>query len=239
MKKRYPAIAQQIMEEIRSGAFSVGDPMPSEAELCARFEASRSAVRGALAILQKLGVIERKQGAATRIRATEAAPTYVHSMTATGDLMEFAGPSWRKVHRINSIVADEALAERLDKRPGRRWLHISQTRHIDSQPNPVGWTDVYLSAEYPDIAEDIGSYPGLVYSLLEERHGILIQKIRQSINAVPVPEAIAERLEVQPGDPALELTRNYLDAEERSLIVSLSILPSKSYSYEITLTRQA
>ncbi|MDR5905593.1 GntR family transcriptional regulator [Franzmannia qiaohouensis] len=238
MKKRYTNVAQRIMQDIRSGGFQVGDPMPSEAELCAQFGVSRSTIRSALSQLQRLGLLERKQGAATRIKATEASPTYVHAMTASGDLLQFAGPSWRKVHGATYIVADEALAEQLDQRPGRRWVRISQTRHVESQQAPVGWTDVYLCERYADIVDEIPEYSGLIYALLEERHPVLVHEIRQAVSAVPVPEHLADELEVAAGDHALELTRHYLDAEGESLIVAISILPAQHYRYEIRLKRQ-
>lgn len=239
MKKRYTDVAQGIMKDIRSGGFKVGDAMPSEAELCQRFSASRSTIRSALSQLQALGLVERKQGAATRITATQAGPTYVHAMMASGDLLQFAGPSWRRVQNICHVVADDSLATQLNCRPGKHWVCISQTRHIESQVAPVGWTDVYLCQCYDDIVEDIADYGGLIYSLLEERHSVLIHEIRQSISAVPVPEYLAVKLNVPAGDHALQLTRNYLNVENESLIVSISILPAKNYSYEISLKRQA
>ncbi|WP_029620651.1 GntR family transcriptional regulator [Pseudorhizobium marinum] len=238
MKKRYAEVAAQIMADLKTGDHRRGDLMPSEAVLSARFDASRSTIRSAMAELEKLGLIERKQGAATRILSTEPPPTYVHSMSTTGDLMQFAGPSRREVREIGPIVADEALANQLKDRPGRRWIRIRQTRHIESLASPVGWTDVYLSEKYADIAADVPGYSGLVYSLLEERHGVIIHEIRQSIRAAPVPEEVASTLQVAPGGHALELRRNYLDKDAISQIITLSILPAEHYHYDITLRRQ-
>ena len=85
---------------------------------------------------------------------------------------------------------------------------IRQTRHIQSLAFPVGWTDVHLSEQYADIAADVPDYLGLVYSLLEERHGVIIHEIRRSIRAVPIPEDLAEALHVVPAGHALELRRN-------------------------------
>ncbi|MCG7602086.1 GntR family transcriptional regulator [Halomonas sp. McH1-25] len=238
MKKRYTDVARRIMQDIRAGGMQVGDPMPSEAELCARFGVSRSTIRSALSQLQTLGFVERKQGAATRVTATQAAPTYVHAMMASNDLLQFAGPSWRKVQSITPLIADEELASQLDKQPGKHWVRISQTRHIESQSAPVGWTDVYLCQRYADIVSEIPEYPGLIYTLLEERHQVLIHEIRQTVSAVPVPEYLAERLDVATGDHALRLTRHYLDAEGESLLISINILPANNYRYEIRLMRQ-
>ena len=239
MKKRYRDVAARIMADLKAGVLKTGDAMPSETVLCERFDASRSTIRNAMAELEKLGLIERKQGAATRILSTEPTQTYVHSMSAAGDLMQFAGPSWRKVHKTAAIVADENLAQKLQDRPGRHWIRISQTRHIDTLSAPVGWTDVYLSQEYADIVEEIPTYPGLVYSLLEARHDVVIHEIQQSIGAGPVPRELADILQVEIGDHALELRRNYLDKDGVGLIITLSILPAQHYSYDITLQRRA
>lgn len=239
MKKRYRDVAARIMADLKAGLLKTGDTMPSEAVLCERFGASRSTIRNAMAELEKLGLIERKQGAATRILSTEPTQTYVHSMSASGDLMQFAGPSWRKVHETTSIVADESLARALQDRPGRHWVRISQTRHIDTLSVPVGWTDVYLSQDYSDIAAEVPTYPGLVYSLLEDRHDVVIHEIQQSIRATPVPSELAKILQVEPGDHALELRRTYLDKDGCGQIISLSVLPAQHYSYDITLRRQA
>lgn len=239
MKKRYHMVAARIMAELRSGTIKVGDPMPSEAVLCTRFDASRSTIRSAMAELERLGLIERRQGAATRVISTEPPPTYVHSMSAADDLMQFAGPSWREVRETLPVVADEALAARLNDRPGRRWILIRQTRHVREQAAPVGWTDVYLDEEYADIAPEVPDYPGLVYALLEERHDVVIHEIRQSISAVPVPADLAEPLQVSAGSRALQLQRHYRDAGGVNRIITVSVLPAENYRYEITLRRQA
>ena len=108
-----------------------------------------------------------------------------------------------------------------------------------SQAAPVGWTDVYLDASYADIAEEVPSYAGLVYSLLEERHDVLIHENRQTVRAAPVSAELAEVLQVVPGDHALEMRRSYFDRVGEAQIISLSILSAQNYSYEITLRRQA
>lgn len=238
MKIRYVAVAERLVEDIKSGRYPVDGLLPSEPELTREFDCSRSTIRAALAQLQTLGLVERRQGAGTRVRAREAGPLYVHSMAATGDLMQFAGPSRRQVHETEALVADEELAPRLDARPGRRWLRIGQTRHLDTLPKAVCWTDVYIAAEYADIREDIAAYGGLIYTLLEQRFDVTVSDIIQSIRAVGVDPALAARLEVAPGSHALELTRRYRDAAHRCLIVSISVLPADNYTYEILLKRQ-
>jgi GntR family transcriptional regulator len=236
---RHRQVADRIVSDIRSGQFAVGSLLPSEPILAAEYGVSRSTLRAALATLQGLGIVDRKQGAGTRVCAGEAAPVYVHSMIASGDLLQFAGPSTRQIQEVEHLVADEALALRLDARPGRRWIRIGQTRHIASSDTPVCWTDVYLPAEYGDLLNEISTYTGLIYTLIEQRYGVTISEILQRIRAIDTPANLMARFGADVGTKALELTRRYRSSSGQCEMISISVLPENTYSYEITLTRKA
>ncbi|MGV3654499.1 MAG: GntR family transcriptional regulator [Noviherbaspirillum sp.] len=236
---RHHQVARRIVSDIRSGQFAIGSLLPSEPILAAEYGVSRSTLRAALATLQSLGIVDRKRGAGTRVCASEAAPIYVHSMIASGDLMQFAGPSTRHIQEIERLVADEALALRLDERPGRRWVRIGQTRHIANSDTPVCWTDVYLSAEYSDLLNEIPTYDGLIYTLIEQRYGVMISEISQRIRAIDIPPNLMTCFGSGAGTKALELTRRYRSSSGHCEMISISVLPEKTYSYEITLTRKA
>lgn len=239
MSQRYIEVADLIRADIRSGRTPVGSFLPSEPVLADRLGVSRSTVRAALSHLQGLGMVTRRRGAGTRVAAAEAAPMYVHSMVASGDQLQFAGPTRRVVQRLDDIIADEALAPRLDNRPGRHWLRIGQTRHVDDNPVPVCWTDVYVSQAYADIRHDIETYQGLVYTLLEERFGVIIARIDQSLRAIGLPQEYAAILEAPADSHALELTRRYRNAAQECEIISISYLPSGRFTYDLTLRRVA
>ncbi len=53
---------QQIKNEILSGAYKIGDRIPTEKDLCQQLGVGRSTVREALRMLKALGFIEVKQG---------------------------------------------------------------------------------------------------------------------------------------------------------------------------------
>jgi DNA-binding FadR family transcriptional regulator len=65
-------IADRLRQEILIGQYRVGERMPSERDLAARFEASRGAVREALSQLEQQGVIEIQPGGA-RVKPLEQA----------------------------------------------------------------------------------------------------------------------------------------------------------------------
>lgn len=65
MTKRKPLstiVAENLVEQIRSGALKPGQQLPTEAELCASFDVSRTVVREAVARLRSDGMVVPHQG---------------------------------------------------------------------------------------------------------------------------------------------------------------------------------
>ena len=56
-------VVLQLREQIENGSFSVGDRLPSEAQLTDAFSVSRTVVREAIATLRADGLVEPRQGA--------------------------------------------------------------------------------------------------------------------------------------------------------------------------------
>ncbi|MEU1228696.1 GntR family transcriptional regulator [Streptomyces sp. NPDC005828] len=57
-----------MVEVIADDALDVGDPYPSESQLCTRFEVSRTAVRHALAQMEGSGLLRTVQGKGRTVR---------------------------------------------------------------------------------------------------------------------------------------------------------------------------
>ena len=68
--KKYMHIAQTLEEEICAGRWAVGERLPIEPELCARFDVARQTLRQAVGVLEEQGLVERLQGSGTYVRAT-------------------------------------------------------------------------------------------------------------------------------------------------------------------------
>jgi len=61
----YYQLQEILHQQIASGRFRVGDPLPSEGELCRMFDVSRIVVRQALEVLEDDGEVVRLQGKGT------------------------------------------------------------------------------------------------------------------------------------------------------------------------------
>ncbi|MBW8088510.1 GntR family transcriptional regulator [Streptomyces hygroscopicus subsp. hygroscopicus] len=65
-------LVERMTELITATPLAVGDPYPSEARLCEHFEASRTAVRRALAQMEGQGLLATVQGKGRTVRALPA-----------------------------------------------------------------------------------------------------------------------------------------------------------------------
>lgn len=66
-KFKYDIVADQILEEIRTGVWSVGDKLPAEAKLMERYGVSRVCLREALKKLSVIGILRIVQGDGTYV----------------------------------------------------------------------------------------------------------------------------------------------------------------------------
>lgn len=60
-----PEIVEQIAERIRTGMIEAGTKLPTEAEIMAEFQVSRTVIREALSRLQASGLVETRHGIGT------------------------------------------------------------------------------------------------------------------------------------------------------------------------------
>ncbi|OLO27880.1 transcriptional regulator [Alkalihalophilus pseudofirmus] len=70
--KLYIQIYYQILSEIQSGAFEIGDKLPSERELCEQFGVSRAPIRQALSALELNGFIYSRQGEGVYVKSNQS-----------------------------------------------------------------------------------------------------------------------------------------------------------------------
>ena len=70
---RHRRISRELLTEIANGTYGPGGRLPSEAQLCGKFGVSRPTVGRALRELQEQGLIERRVGSGTYVRASRSA----------------------------------------------------------------------------------------------------------------------------------------------------------------------
>jgi GntR family transcriptional regulator len=233
----YRRVVDALRQDIAGGRAAVGDRLPTEDELGRRFGVSRHTVREALRALREEGLIESRQGAGSTV-VRPARPLYSYSVSSIEELLQYATEARYAVERSGVVVADHALAERLDGTVGQRWLRVEGYRYIARQPDPVCWTEVFVRADYAGIALMIGRRAGTIYSWIEEMYGVRVGSVEQVLRIEPMPGEIANTLHAEAGSVAVAIRRAYRLTDGEMVEVAFNLHSATGFSYSVNLHRR-
>ena len=235
--KRYQQIADALIADIRSARIAVGQNLPGELELTRQFGVSRHTVREALRRLEDLGLIGRRQGVGTVVKARQPTQTYVQVVRSPDELLQYPVDSRLAVLSSEEIRINRKFARELGCSTGSVWQRISCLRSLNGSKLPICWVDVYVLPEYAAVAGLIGRRLMPVYEVLEQRFGVKVSTVAIDIKAGIVAEHKLETLGVAAATPSLSVVRRYRDAERRLFEISVSEHPSGRYTYSLQLKR--
>jgi GntR family histidine utilization transcriptional repressor len=146
----YQSIKDFILERIRSGTWAEGDQVPSENELAREFQVARMTVNRALRELTAEQVLTRVQGAGTFVARPKYESTLV-SIRSISDEIAARGHRHRaSVLALGAAVADAALAEEMQIKPGSPIFHSRLLHFENDEPLQLEerWVNPVAAPEY-------------------------------------------------------------------------------------------
>jgi DNA-binding FadR family transcriptional regulator len=96
---KHEEIADSLTQDILVGQYRIGERLPSERDLAARFDANRGAVREAMKKLEQLGIAKIQPGGARVAPVQEASLDVIEHLLAVGEL-----PDRDLVHQILEVI---------------------------------------------------------------------------------------------------------------------------------------
>ncbi len=228
---RYRRLADMLLRDIEAGKYKVGGMLPPELELCGRYGVSRHTVREAIRRLADMGLISRRQGVGTRVKANSAQSRFTASLGSISELFQYTQRTRLKVLSEKSIAADAQLAALLHCAPGQRWLRFETCRYPIGAATPISYTEIYVLPAYGGIRDKLQGASVWVYGLIEKHYGERIVEVRQEVGAVETPARVAKLLRARPRAPGLHVLRYYYGAGERLLSVSLNVYPENRFRF--------
>ena len=229
---RYSNVARVLTDEIEAGRYKVGDLIPTEAELSQRFDVSRHTVREALRDLKGRGLILSRAGVGTVVRSKATSSTsFMHGAGTLEEVIQFGEATRMKVLEHAPLVADEELSGEIAAKPGQALHRLSILRFRPREALPAGRVDIYLRPEHADVIGVVETSRMPVLRLVERLHGARIAEVIQKIVAATLGTADARLLKSRPGKPALHVTRQYFDAQDRLVMATVGLYPSERFSH--------
>ncbi|MFI6740714.1 GntR family transcriptional regulator [Nonomuraea sp. NPDC050451] len=202
MVARYELIADDLRNEIVSGALPVGSQLPSEAELAERYRAARGTVRQAVAVLAAEGLVGSRQGARRivlgRARSQSFAELHSFAQWARANGYRFGGQVITQRRRPASTAESARLG------PGEV-LEVLRLRSLEGEPVLLERT-VYaewVAAAVERIPDDCESVTEALYDSI----GLVFAYGEHLIDAVSAGVEDARLLGVRRGSPLLRQRR--------------------------------
>lgn len=234
---RYQEISERLLSDIAEGKFPVGSMLPTELELCDRFDVSRFTIREALRRLHDKGMLLRRRGSGTVVRSLEPHATFIQALSSMSEMLQYPPETQIKALRSQSLTANAEQSRLLNCAVGKKWERISCVRWLEGSDSPFCWTDVYVLPLYKDVLGLIGSERKPVFELLIDKYGETVANVRVEMSASRVTDEMADALSVDPDTPAMTIVRRYIGKRDRTFEVSVSVHPEDRFTYALDLER--
>lgn len=222
------------MQEIHNGHPAVGELLPTEAELCEKWNLSRYAVRQAVQKLCSLGLVTRQAGVGTRVVSDRPLSRFMQVMDSPADLVGYAKGTTLRKSLCERINADECLTALLRCSPGVNWLHIAGTRYGSAPPNEaIALVDIYVDGAFSELPPLGATLDVPVYTMVEKQYGIKVTRVEQEVQGLLIEGTQADVLQVPEGSAGLRIIRTYF-LRDKVIAVTTGVHPASRFSYSTT-----
>jgi GntR family transcriptional regulator len=233
----YQVIADELRSRIVRGEYPVGTMLPTEKELLTRHTVSRYTVRAALQQLREQGFVSMRRGSGTRAVSTSPGSTYVQSVTALSELMQYPDTSFELVD-AGTVALAHAQATRLSLTAGSTWFRIAGLRRSELNDKPICWQEIYVLPEFENTARRVLTEHGPVHKIIENAHSEVIANAQLEMFASRIEPRLAARLEVEPDTAAMTINRRYTSQDARIFETTVSIHAEDRFVYSLELSRE-
>lgn len=237
-KPRYAELGDLLQDAIEKGHYPVGSLLPTELELCERYEVSRHTARAALSQLIAAGLVDRRPGAGTRVIARNVAMRYEHEIDTVDLLMQYGNSTRLQVISAQRLPATADVARQLEIAEGKDYLRLYTLRLEEPSRQPLAVTEMWIpvrSGVPADKLLDVATSARTIARFLEPTR---LSRVEQVFDATTFTLEDARHLGIKKSEPAMRVQRRYRDVTGRMLLIATSLHPPGRFAYSMVLSRQ-
>jgi GntR family transcriptional regulator len=201
----YSRVETVLGGEITDGDLKIGDQLPTEDGLIARFGVSRITVRRAIQNLVSRGLVEVRRGKGTFVAAPKITQDLKELSGFVEDMHALGRKPTARVMGKEIVTADGNVASHLALIRGERVVRIRRVRLADDIP--LSFDETYLPLEIGKkvMLDDLKVEP--IFSLLERKYDVPLIEAEYKLDAVAADSEVARALKVKRGSPVLRIER--------------------------------
>ncbi len=227
----YFQIKNVIAEQIREGRLASGELLPSEHALMQMFNVSRATIRQALGELEIEGLIERRQGVGTFVKAKKIEPEIIKLTSFSEDMKSRGFKPGSKTIEVENILPDGQIMNYLGLSAKTPVWCVRRLRFANDEP--IGLQYLYIPPWVeidPQELMNLQSY----YELLS-RKGIKLAHASELLIARNATKREAELLNIKAGRSLLVADRITYDTRDVCVEYVQFIYRADRYQYRLTL----
>lgn len=224
----YVRLRDTLTGQIAEGVWTPDHPIPSEARLADEYGVSVGTVRKAVDGLVGEGLLERRQGSGTFVRAPSFNATLFRFFPMMGN--DGAAPPIPSSQLILRSVSP-APTEAEQALGGGALIKIVRLRSLSDQP--VLFEEIYIPVsrfsgfeELPETA--LGP---LLYPVYAEHFGVFIKRATDDVSFDVASQNVARRLRIEEGDPLAVIRRTAFDIEGKPVEWRIASGSAKGFRY--------
>lgn len=229
----YLQLIDILVYAIDNHVYQPGEQLPSERELCEKYELSRITVRQALNELEREGYIKKQHGKGTFVTKGIFQQNLANLYSFTDEMKKLGKNPESKVLAFEKMDANASLAEKMGLGEEKKVIKVIRLRIVDDKP--LMYETSYLPQErFPQITkEQLETKP--MYEIFSDDYQTAVTKAVDDFTATSMDKEEAAQLQEQKGTPAILITRYGYDG---STIVEYtkSIVSSSVFHYRVEIT---
>jgi len=228
----YKQVEEHVTQLIVEQRWKPGDMLPNEFQLASELNVSQGTVRKALNSLTAAKILTRKQGIGTFV----SEHTSHHSLYRFFPLIaDGQSPELPKAEllSVETMIATKQVAQALELEAKAKVIMLSRRRILNNE-FCIAET-IYLPHKYFAILEKQPEVPHTLYHFYQTQFNLTVRDTRDSIKAVLATKQDADMLDIQQGEPLLEVTRVTHSLDNKAIEFRLSRCRSDKYHYLVEL----
>lgn len=224
-----------MRRRVASGEWQPGEQIPTEAELCTVYGASRVTIREAIRRLTDEGLLIRRRGSGTFVREARITAGARGLTSFTEEMAALGMHGESRVLSVAVQASQPAVSDRLGLTPRAEVVAIRRLRLAGG--TPMGIQCAYLPVDrFPGLDKiDLGS--GSLYAALADRYGVVPVEAEETFEVAPIRAADARLLQAASGSCGFRVERLTFDQSGAFEFVT-SIMRGDRYRVRIGLRTQ-
>lgn len=229
----YLQLIEEIKEKIENQTYHEHEKLPSERELCDRYELSRITVRQALQALEQEGYIYKLHGKGTFVSQRAFKQDLKSLYSFTDEMRKKNKNPQSKVLEFQEKSADEKLITVTGLEEGETVYEVIRLRLADEEP--LIYETSYIPQKFFRGLTKQRLIEKPMYEVFEEDYQRKVTRVEEDFSATAAGEQAAGYLGLAEDQPVM-LIKRFAYHQEQLIEYTISVARGDKFNYRVKLT---